>query len=128
MDFKKLGQPPAVRQAAILCGGLGTRLGELTAQTPKPLLPVSARPFLDSLVLQLARHGVRDILLLAGFGAEQVAAYAEKTPLKAQFGLRFEVSVEPGPSGTGGALWHARRRLDETFFLLNGDSLFDINL
>ncbi|MDB5440098.1 MAG: D-glycero-alpha-D-manno-heptose,7-bisphosphate 7-phosphatase [Caulobacteraceae bacterium] len=128
MDVDKLVGPTAVRQAAILCGGLGTRLGDLTARTPKPLLPVSNRPFLDSLVLQLARHGVRDIVLLAGFAAEQVMAYAEQTPLKAQFGLRFEVSIEPGPAGTGGALWHARSRLDETFFLLNGDSLFDINL
>jgi D,D-heptose 1,7-bisphosphate phosphatase len=128
VDVDQLTQPSPVTQAAILCGGLGTRLGELTAQTPKPLLPVSNRPFLDSLVLQLARHGVRDILLLAGFAAEQVTAYAEQTPLKAQFGLRFEVSIEPSPAGTGGALWHARQHLDETFFLLNGDSLFDINL
>ena len=38
---------PAIQQAAILCGGLGTRLGALTAAMPKPLLPVGERPFLD---------------------------------------------------------------------------------
>lgn len=128
MDLDKLDGPPSVKQAAILCGGLGTRLGELTARTPKPLLLAGDRPFLDNLVLQLARHGVRNILLLAGFASEHVLAYVDQTPLKDQFGLRFEISIEPSPSGTGGALWHARSQLDETFFLLNGDSLFDINL
>src|SRR5215472_2628681 len=49
-------------------------------------------------------------------------------PLKVRFGLEIIVSVEPQPAGTGGALWHARDRLEDRFFLLNGDSWFDINL
>jgi NDP-sugar pyrophosphorylase family protein len=46
-------------QAVILVGGLGTRLGELTAQTPKPLLPVAGRPFVEHLVQELSRYGFR---------------------------------------------------------------------
>src|SRR5712692_7069735 len=117
-----------IEQAVILCGGRGTRLGGLTAGLPKPLLPVGEAPFLDLLLLELGRHGFRRILLLAAFAADRIAEYAATTPLTARFGLAIEVAVEPAPAGTGGALWHARHRLDEAFLLLNGDSWFDINL
>jgi D-glycero-D-manno-heptose 1,7-bisphosphate phosphatase len=117
-----------VKQAAILCGGLGTRLGRLTAKTPKPLLKVGELPFLDVLLFELGRHGVEDILLLAGFAADQVVDYAVSTPMKERFGLDISVSVEPDRAGTGGALWHARDRLQSSFLLLNGDSWFDVNL
>ena len=117
-----------ITQAAILCGGLGGRLGSLTARTPKPLLKVGDRPFLDVLLFELGRHGVRNILLLAAFEAEQIIAYAKSTPVKERFGLDIEVAIEPERAGTGGALWHARDRLNEQFYLLNGDSWFDINL
>ena len=117
-----------IEQAVILCGGRGSRLGALTTATPKPLLPVGEAPFLDVLLFELGRHGIRRILLLAGFAAPLVAEYAAATALAARFGLTVEVAVEPEEAGTGGALWHARRRLDDVFLLLNGDSWFDINL
>ena len=110
-----------IRQAVVLVGGLGSRLGALTAQTPKPLLEVAGRPFLDRLLDELERHQIPDVLLLAGFGADQVQARLAGRP-----GVR--VRVEPRPLGTGGALRLARDALDDAFFLLNGDSFFDINL
>ncbi len=117
-----------IGQAAILCGGLGSRLGSLTANTPKPLLKVGEHPFLDVLLFELGRYGVREVLLLAAFEASQIAAYAASTPMQARFGLKIDVSIEPERAGTGGALWHARDRLRDAFYLLNGDSWFDINL
>ncbi len=50
-------------QAAILVGGRGTRLGEVTDRCPKPLLDVGGRPFLDYLIANLVRYGFTDILL-----------------------------------------------------------------
>src|SRR5690349_5449670 len=97
-----------IEQAVILCGGRGTRLGALTADLPKPLMPVGDAPFLDVLLFELARHGFRRILLLAGFAAGRIVEYAATTPLKARFGLTIEVAVEPAPAGTGGALRQAR--------------------
>jgi D-glycero-D-manno-heptose 1,7-bisphosphate phosphatase len=123
-----MSDTPPIEQAAILCGGLGTRLGALTTAMPKPLLPVGGAPFLDVLLGELGRSGVRHIVLLAGFAAERIVDYVGASPLKDRFDLRIEVAVEPFPAGTGGALWHARQRLDERFFLLNGDSWFDISL
>jgi NDP-sugar pyrophosphorylase family protein len=94
-----------IRQAVILCGGLGTRLGELTAERPKPLLPIDGDPFLDVLLFELGCHGVRRILLLAGFAASRILDYAAATPVKKRFGLEIEISVEPQRAGTGGAVW-----------------------
>jgi len=112
------------RQAVILVGGRGTRLGSLTDETPKPLIEVGGRPFLEHLVRNLARHGFRDILLLAGYRADQVADFAARSP---ELGVRMHCIVEPEPAGTGGALRLAADRLAEEFLLLNGDSFLDIN-
>jgi hypothetical protein len=60
-------------QAVFLVGGRGTRLGSLTAATPKPLLDVGGRPFLDYLIEDAARHGFERVLLLAGHLADEVA-------------------------------------------------------
>lgn len=113
-----------IEQCVILCGGLGTRLGPLTSATPKPLLPAADRPFLEWLALEALRQGCRRFLLLSAFRSEQMFDFAAM--LRDKFDIAVEVSVEPGQAGTGGALWHARDRLDEAFMLLNGDSYFDV--
>ena len=113
------------RQAVILVGGQGTRLGALTVQTPKPLLKVGRQPFLSYVIESLLRQGFDDILLLAGYQADAVAQFASEFPLS---GLALRCVVEEMPLGTGGALRHARELLDDHFILLNGDTLFDINL
>jgi D,D-heptose 1,7-bisphosphate phosphatase len=115
-------------QAVILCGGVGARLGHLTAATPKPLLPVGGLPFLDVLLFEIGRHGVKDVLLLAGFEADQIARYARTTPMAARFGLQLTVATEPAPAGTSGALKLAEHRLAPEFLLINGDTWFDVNL
>ena len=75
-----------VPQAAILVGGKGTRLGALTAATPKPLLEVGGRPFLDWLLDEVARHGIPRITLLAGFEAEQRGSVLEHRARRADAG------------------------------------------
>lgn len=114
--------------AVILCGGLGTRLGSLTRATPKPLLPVGDRPFLEILIQEIARSGVRDFLLLASHMADQISSFAALAAEHLGGDLRIEVAVEQGQAGTGGALYQARDRLPDTFLLFNGDSLLDCRL
>ena len=115
-----------LRQAVILVGGLGTRLGERTRDAPKPMLPVGGRPFLDILIDEIARYGVfEEILLLAGHKAESIQArYAGTVRGRS----RLVVSLEQAPLGTGGALVHAANLLQDRFLLLNGDSFFDFNI
>lgn len=115
-----------IRQAAILCGGRGTRLGKLTDRLPKPLVDVGGRPFLDYLLETLARARVSRILLLGGYKGELIHQYAALAHLRFGF-ARMDVSIEPYSAGTGGAVWHARYRLDDEFLLLNGDTLFDVD-
>ena len=114
-------------QAVILVGGLGTRLGELTARTPKPLLPVAGRPFVEHLLQEVSRYGFRKATLLAGRFGDQVRATYDGQVI---FDLAVDVVVEPSPMGTGGALAFAaaEARLDPEFLLMNGDSWIDMDL
>lgn len=117
-----------VKQAVILCGGLGTRLGHLTADTPKPLLEIGGTPFLETLVREVARSGIRRFLLLAGHLAPKVEAFAMDLQDRLGSGYSIEVEIEARPGGTGGALFAARHRLDDLFVMMNGDSFFDVPL
>src|SRR5688500_272690 len=86
--------------AAVLAGGLGTRLRSVVADRPKVLAPVAGLPFLFYLLDQLGRAGVREAVLLVGFGADQV-----RTKFGERFGqMRLSYSQESEPLGTGGAV------------------------
>jgi D-glycero-D-manno-heptose 1,7-bisphosphate phosphatase len=116
----------SIKQACILVGGKGTRLGDITRAIPKPLLDMGeGTTFLDLLIEQTTRQGFNDVVLLAGHLGHLVQArYDGRT-----FGTaRVRVLVEPKPRGTAGALVSALDILDPRFILLNGDSLFDINM
>lgn len=108
-------------QCVILAGGLGTRLGALTAECPKPMLPVAGAPFLDLLIAHIRRFGFDRFLILAGHRGQTIKAHFTDDS-------DVEVLVEPQPMGTGGALYFARTRLDDRFLVVNGDSLLDFNL
>ena len=114
-----------IRQAVFLVGGLGTRLKERTRNTPKPLLEVGGRPFLEYLLREAARHGFTDIVLISGHLGDQVQALYDGRTIGES---RVRVLREPHPLGTGGALRFAKDQLDVYFLLSNGDSFFDINL
>jgi D,D-heptose 1,7-bisphosphate phosphatase len=96
--------------------------------TPKPLLEVGGRPFVEHVMLNLRRFGFGDFILLAGYQAEVVQ---EKYGLESAFAQELDASikviVEPSPMGTGGALKYAKDYLQDEFLLLNGDSIFDFN-
>ncbi len=118
------GERLLLRQAVILVGGLGTRLGSLTRDVPKPMLPVAGEPFLDILLRNIVRHGFEDIILLARHQAQNIRDhYASRRIGNAS----IRVLEETAKAGTGGALREAASELDEVFLLSNGDSLFDFN-
>jgi len=112
-------------QAVLLVGGRegrfgASRLGSLSKRCPKPLLPVGDRPFLDYVIDNLERFGVDEIVLLAGYRAELIEAFARGRP-------NVSVVAEAKPLGTAGALRHAQARLAPSFLLVKGDCLFDID-
>lgn len=120
-----------LRQAVFLVGDRGTRLGGATRDGPKPMLPVGGRPFIAYLIDNAARHGLTDIILLAGHKADAVRAHWGETAAAAQAlaqeGVRIAVVQEPKAMGTAGALWQARDMLDDVFLVANGERYFDFN-
>lgn len=111
--------------AAILAGGLGTRLRSVVADRPKVLAPVGGRPYLTYLLDQLADAGIERVVLLVGHRADMV-----RESLGTHYrGLRLLYSAEPTPLGTGGALAHALPWLaGRHVLLLNGDSFCEFDL
>jgi NDP-sugar pyrophosphorylase family protein len=111
--------------AAILAGGLGTRLRSVVADRPKVLAEVRGRPFLSFLLDQLAAAGVRYVVLCTGYRGEQVqAAFGNSYG-----GLRLAYSQEPSPLGTAGALrWALPLCESDVVLALNGDSFCDADL
>lgn len=116
------------RQAAVLVGGLGTRLGAITRDTPKPLVPVGDRPFLAWLLRELCRFGIEEAVLLTGHLSDRVRGALEGIAARLPRPMALRISEEPIRAGTGGALHFAREVLEERFLLCNGDSWFDCNL
>lgn len=113
-----------LKQALILAGGKGARLGALTRATPKPLLPAGGKPFLEYLVWNLRRHGIVDIVFSVGHCANRIIDHFGDG---SRFGITASYVVENTPMGTGGGLKLAEKNLDEIFLVINGDTLHDIN-
>lgn len=108
----------------ILAGGLGTRLGTLVRDTPKPLLEVAGRPFLVHQLRLLAHHGAREIVLCVGYLGELIQARIGARLC----GLRISYSFdEPELDGTLGALRRALPLLGERFLVLYGDTYLRID-
>lgn len=114
-----------IDDAVILAGGFGTRLRPLTAKTPKPLLSVGGRPFLETLFFRLAQGGVKRVVLSV---FHQTAILKAALPRLRRFGLRVELRREPKPLGTGGAIRFAWPDPKRPTLVLNGDVLTDYDL
>ncbi len=110
--------------ALVLCGGMGTRLRSVIGERQKVAAEVDGRPLLSIQLERLAKQGVEHVVLAAGFGAAQIKEVADQNG----FGLKIDISVEPQPLGTGGAMKHARALAKgKKWIIMNGDCLFDIS-
>lgn len=109
--------------AAVLAGGLGTRLGALAKDSPKALVDVAGEPFVAHQLRLLAAKGVREAVLCVGHHGAQIASYVGDG---ARFGLSVRFS-EDGPAllGTAGALKKALPLLGPVFWVTYGDAYLD---
>lgn len=113
-------------QAVIMAGGKGTRLASLTRnEIPKPMALLLGKPLLLWQMEALKRNGITEIILVTGHLGYVIEDFFEDG---GAFGLHIQYFREEKPLGTAGALTHLRPMLEETFFLLYGDVLFDIDL
>jgi D-glycero-alpha-D-manno-heptose 1-phosphate guanylyltransferase len=104
----------------ILAGGFGTRLKSAVPDAPKPLAPVAGRPFLEIMIRDFYRQGVRKIVLSLFHQAEMILEFVEQGGFPADLEIRCE--VEPKPLGTGGATLFAAQTLSGPFLVYNGDT------
>ena len=112
-------------RGVILAGGRGTRLRPVTASFPKPLVPLGETPVVEVLIQGLLRHGISDITLTLGHLAELIQAYFAHRQ-QALHGAQITYVVEDEPTGTAGSL-AAVDGLDETFLVMNGDLLTNLD-
>jgi NDP-sugar pyrophosphorylase family protein len=111
-------------KAVVLVGGEGTRLRPLTETVPKPLIPFLNRPFLHHVLDHLAAHGVHEAILSSPYLEEGFRGFIESR----QGDPAITWITEEEPLGTSGAVAGALDLLDETFLVLNGDILTDLDL
>ncbi len=112
-------------KAIILVGGEGTRLRPLTCQTPKAMVPVLNRPFLEHVVERLRQHCVDTIILTLCYLPEPIQSYFGDG---SRFGVKMVYIEEKLPLGTAGAIKNAEVYFDDgPFFVLNGDIFSDLD-
>ena len=111
-------------KVVLMVGGLGTRLRPLTDHTPKPMLKVGDKPILETIILNFKKHGFTNIILSVSYKAEVIESYFGNG---SSFGVNIEYIHEEKRMGTAGALSLMRERLNEAFFVMNGDLLTNLN-
>ena len=114
-----------IKQAVIFCGGLGTRLGNITKKLPKPMIDVAGKPFLEHLIIQLKKNGIKNIILLVGYKYEKIKSYFGNGK---NFNISIQYSFMPYNIKTGSRLFKVKEKLNSKFILLYSDNYSSLNI
>jgi mannose-1-phosphate guanylyltransferase / phosphomannomutase len=112
-------------KAVVMAGGEGTRLRPLTSNQPKPLVPIVGKPCMEHIIELLKRHGLEDVIVTVAFLPQAIRSYFGSGET---LGIDLAYSVEESPLGTAGSVRLAAGRLDDTFLVISGDALCDLDL
>jgi mannose-1-phosphate guanylyltransferase / phosphomannomutase len=112
-------------KAVVMAGGEGTRLRPLTSNQPKPMVPIVGKPCMEHIVELLKRHGFEDVIVTVAFLPQAIRSYFGSGESLA---IDIGYSVEESPLGTAGSVKRAAGRLDDTFLVISGDALCDVDL
>ncbi|EAK7841901.1 D-glycero-D-manno-heptose 1-phosphate guanosyltransferase [Campylobacter jejuni] len=111
-------------QAIVLAGGLGTRLKSVAQDLPKPMAPINGKPFLTFVLEYLKKQGITEIILSVSYKYELIQEY-----FKDEFdGMKIYYNIEKELLGTGGAIKDAMKFIKNQAYVLNGDTIFNIDL
>lgn len=112
-------------KAVILAGGKGTRMMPLTATKTKPMIPFLNKPVMEHIVEKLVDEGFDEIIITTNYKVEQIADYfGDGSP----WGARIRVVNEDHPLGTAGSVKNAVHHLDDTFVVIQGDNISEIDI
>src|ERR671933_505485 len=112
-------------KAVVMAGGEGTRLRPLTSNQPKPMVSIVGKPCMEHILELLRTHGFEEVVVTVAFLPQAIRSYFGDGD---SLGLTIEYSVEESPLGTAGSVRLASDRLDDTFLVISGDALCDIDL
>ncbi|MFL5943848.1 MAG: sugar phosphate nucleotidyltransferase [Gaiellaceae bacterium] len=112
-------------KAVVMAGGEGTRLRPLTSNQPKPMVPIVGKPCMEHILELLREHGMTDVIVTVAFLPQAIRSYFGEGET---LGMSVSYSVEESPLGTAGSVRLAGRQLDETFLVISGDALCDVDL
>lgn len=112
-------------KAMILAAGVGSRLGHITADKPKPMVPVGGKPVMEHIVNLLRLYGIKDVVANLHYLPETIMTHFRDG---SGYGIRLTYSIEETLFGTAGGVKNNQWFLDETFLVISGDALTDINL
>ena len=116
----------------ILCGGKGTRLGDVTKLTPKPMVKIGNNPIVWHIMQWYAAFGCRRFILCLGYLKEAFKVYFKKhAQALARLGWEVQLVDTGAETATGGRVWSAAKHLlptDTDFFLTYGDGVADVNI
>jgi mannose-1-phosphate guanylyltransferase/phosphomannomutase len=112
-------------KGVVMAGGEGTRLRPLTSNQPKPMVPIVGKPCMEHIIELLRAHDFEDVIVTVAFLPQAIRSYFGDGE---GLGVTIEYSVEESPLGTAGSVRLASDRLDDTFLVISGDALCDIDL
>jgi mannose-1-phosphate guanylyltransferase/phosphomannomutase len=112
-------------KAVVMAGGEGTRLRPLTSNQPKPMVPIVGKPCMEHILELLRQHGLSEVIVTVAFLPQAIRGYFGDGE---SLGMQVGYSVEESPLGTAGSVRLAADQLDETFLVISGDALCDIDL
>jgi mannose-1-phosphate guanylyltransferase/phosphomannomutase len=112
-------------KAVIMAGGEGTRLRPLTCNIPKPMMPILEKPVMQYTVELLKKHNIVDIAVTLQYLPDEVIRYFGDGK---DFGVNMRYFIEETPLGTAGSVKNGENFLDDTFIVISGDALTDIDL
>jgi len=112
-------------KAIIMAGGEGTRLRPLTCNIPKPMMPIMDKPVMEYAVELLKKNGITDIGVTLQYLPDEITSYFGDGK---DFGVNMRYFIEETPLGTAGSVKNAENFLDDTFIVISGDALTDIDL
>ena len=112
-------------KAVVMAGGEGTRLRPLTSNQPKPMVPVVGKPCMEHILELLRDHGMNEVIVTVAFLPQAIRSYFGEGET---LGMQIGYSVEESPLGTAGSVRLAAKQLDETFLVISGDALCDLDL
>jgi histidinol-phosphate phosphatase family protein len=114
-----------VKQVVILAGGMGKRLRARLGDLPKPMIPIGGRPLLEHQIELSKQHGFTDIKIFACYRADLIEKHFGDG---SRLGVNISYVIEDEPLGTAGAVLAALDRLADTFLVLYGDVMVNVDL